>query len=481
MGTNCGDHGSTNFDNPCSVNTDNYEIPNFCQNQLRVTDSSRDQLNAYCQNLSPVEWVVDTVGGTCYRNDCEGDYSVDYGFGCCNGCCGIPDSKTLLCNRTGFTGDPVTCCVQDLGCNPEPGNTFNPKNCFSDTAKHNTCGLNLRDAVTTSCQSTMQNWCTGADLEPNDTTWLQRWTSNVFLNGTLYNTPCLQNLNRNLYNTLQNPDQFCHFFPQGLPITNQGFAYGEQLLASAIAKYVQQGFILGTTPGSAGYNTFQDLVLSLCQQNPGICVNSLKTGAASLNIQRLTENPIAAQLFGCYLPDADYATYIDLYGVPKQCTPMCNRAGVVPLVGPDGITPVPCSSSSCIIDNVTISLSQSNVGGSINFNQVCKNCSSTDPNVVVSCSCLIEGNSVLVANSQIGGNINFNQQCTGAIQCFTTDALGNRVETDCSASTDPYAEQIALQNQATATSQNNGFLITIAIIIFAILLIAIIYILVRKR
>jgi hypothetical protein len=328
----------------------------------------------------------------------------------------------------------------------------------------------------------MHDWCIGTDLASDDTTWTQRWTSDVTLkNGEVYQTPCLQSLNRNLYNSSSNPDQYCHSFPAGLPITNQGFAYGQTLIADAIFKYTQQGFVLGTTPGKPGYNTLQDVIIQICKANPGICVNALRTAGASLNTQRLAENPLAAQLFGCYLPDTEYQTYIDNYNVPKECTPLCNTSNTIPLVGPDGVTLLPCSSSSCIIDDVTIALSQSNVGGSVNFSQICQNCSSTDPNVITNCSCLIEGTSVSIANSQIGGNIDFTQHCTGVIQCFTTDSLGNRVETDCANSTDPYAEQVALQNRAIATSRDNGFLITIGIIIFAIIIIIIIYILARKK
>ena len=144
------------------------------------------------------------------------------------------------------------------------------------------------------------------------------------------------------------------------------------------------------------------------------------------------------------------------------------------------MTVLPCSSSSCIIDDITISLSQSNVGGSINFGQVCKNCSSSDPNVIVSCTCLIEGNSIIVANSQIGGNIDLNQRCTGAVQCFTTDATGKNIEKDCSSGTDPYAQQIALNNQAIQRSQDTGFLLTIGLILFAVVIAFIVYFVVKK-
>jgi hypothetical protein len=485
MGTNCGSKGEEGggFKNACFVDINQqFDIPNFCQSILSTTVTNDiPQLQSYCDRINGTEWKYDSLSGFCFMNSCDSTNSVNYGFGCCNGCCGIAGRGTV-CKRVKYTADPVTCCVQDLTCNPEPGNLFNPKNCYSDPARKNTCATGNRDTITPSCKATLHDWCLGTDLVPNDVTWLDRWIGSVSVNGTTYNAPCVQHLNRNLYNSNNStlPKQ-CGPFPEGLPITNEGFAYGEQLLADAVFKYRNQGFILGANPGSAGYNTFQDLLLGICQRNPGICVNSLRTAGASLNTSRLTQNPTAAKLFGCYLPDSEYETYINRYGVPKECTPLCNKSDTIPLIGPDGVTPVPCRSSSCIIDNITIALSQSNVGGSVNFSQVCKNCSSNDPNVVVSCTCLIEGTSVLVANSQIGGNIDFNQHCTGAIQCFSTDEAGNRIEKDCSSSTDPYAEQIALQNRANQVASSNGYLITLGIIIFAIILVIIIYFLVRYR
>ncbi len=489
MGTNCGDHGSPGdgFKNPCDDTLEVYSLPNFCQTNFSLRDSDRDQLTAYCQNLSPFEWTVSDVGGLCDMSDCDGSSGVDFGAGCCHQCCGLPLGTHLDCQRTAFTGDPVICCVEDLKCNPTPGNTFNPANCFSDPnpigPQQHTCDPTNRDATSPGCQTTMQGWCTGTDLEPNDITWLNRWSGNITLNnGITYTAPCMQNLNRNLYNTYGvTTPLYCGPFPQGLPVTNNGFAYGQQLITDAVAKYTNQGFVLGTLPGSPGYNTFQDTIINICQSNPGICANSLKTAGANLNTTRLTQNPTAAQLFGCYLPDAEYTTYINDYGVPKQCSPMCNTSNTIPLVGPDGITPVPCTNSSCIIDNVTIALSESRVGGSINFSQICQNCSSTVSSERITCNCLISGDSVIVANSQIGGNIDFNQQCTGVIQCFTTDSSGNRVQTPCANTTSPYSQQVALQNQAQSNANNTGFYITLGIVIFAIIIVIIVYILVRRK
>jgi hypothetical protein len=453
-----------------------------------LTDNNKSQLTGYCQNLSPVEWVVSDVGGLCDMSDCDGDSGVNFGAGCCHQCCGLPLGTHLDCQRTAFTGDPVICCVEDLVCNNPDLNEFNPPACFSDPstsggAQHHTCDPTNRDATSPGCQTVMDGWCTGTDLLPNDITWLNRWSGNITLgNSITYTAPCVQNLNRNLYNTYGvTTPLFCGPFPHGLPVTNNGFAYAQQLITDAVTKYTNQGFVLGTTPGSPGYNTFQDTITSICKTTPGICANALKTVGASLNTSRLTQNPNAAQLFGCYLPDSEYTTYINDYGVPKQCSPMCNTSNTVPLVGPDGVTPMPCTNSSCIIDNVTIALSQSNVGGSINFSQVCKNCSSTSPNEIITCNCLINGTSVIVANSQIGGNIDFNQNCSGTIQCFTTDSAGNRIETPCDDTTSPYNQQNLLNSQAQTNANNTGYYITLGIIIFAIIIVIIIYILVKRK
>ena len=110
--------------------------------------------------------------------------------------------------------------------------------------------------------------------------------------------------------------------------------------------------------------------------------------------------------------------------------PYCNRAGTIPAVGPDGVTPLTCTNNICLIDDVTINLINSSVSGNLAFDQVCGGCGSSSPGVTSSCSCIIQGDSITAVNSQINGNISLNQSCTGSvIQCVTTDTNGNKIQT----------------------------------------------------
>mgnify|MGYP006966096380 CR=1 FL=1 len=177
--------------NLCNVNLGERmpdPMPGFCTLQGVGGNSYRTQYCGYMSNAG--EWgdPYDNHNG-CSYNDCNN--VQDIGFGCCSGtlCCGIIGGG-LQCTRKSFTGNPVTCCFNDLECSGEDPSS-NPDKCFSDTSHQNTCANgvtgadgtivpNYRSIVSKDCQDALFQYCTGtlSTDDPNSTEWLDRWTYN---------------------------------------------------------------------------------------------------------------------------------------------------------------------------------------------------------------------------------------------------------------------------------------------------------------
>lgn len=470
-------YSTPDYQNYCSSAIgDRQTLPGSCQSPFFTGDQ--------CVNISPQEWQqVDTTNfGSCGYNDCAGDFSGGYdgGFGLCcdNGCC-VLEGQQAICGRFAFTGSPLDCCFQDYACN---GGT-NPALCWSDSAQKQTCDPQYRNITTTSCQNTLINYCLGNDLTADDSSWLQRWNNTVTLpdNGYSITQPCLYLVNRNLYNTPSTP-QICNNFQiPNLPVSATGFTYVQNLLTRAYEKYTAQGFVLGVNPGTAGFNQWQNTLLGICQHTPGVCSSILYSAATGLTAEKLLELPVSAQIFGCYLPDAEYAAYIDQYQIPKQCTPTCNRSNVIPALAPDGVTSLACENNICLMDNIAVNLINSQIGGNINFSQVCGGCSSTTPGVNASCTCIVSGTTLDVINSSLGGQINFQQQCTGTIQCITQDSSGNKIQVPCGSSNNPLSGQTDQMAAAAAISRNEGNILLIVLLIVLVVIIIVVLVVYHAR
>lgn len=486
MGANCG----KNFPYPCPDNQCNIcnvslgaqmpdALPNFCT--LRGFGGN-NQRATYCQKMSKAgEWgdPFDIHNG-CKYNDCNNYQQVE--TGCCDGCCGIIGGG-LLCTRQSFTGDPLTCCLNDYSCNSTNSA------CFSDDTQQNTCAdgtlgtgsfegqyvPNYRSLVSPDCQDVFLQYCTGnlPDDDQNSTDWLDRWTTN---NGGIGS--CANILARNMFATSGHTcgtvppitPGICSINPP-LPINSQGYFWAQNLVSETMAKYAAQGFEIGTLPGFPGYNPFQDFLYSnVCCPYPGLCQDGLNIACARYTSQRISLNPAVSQWCGCHLPDAEYQSYSAKYNIPPECTPMCNRSGTIPIIGINA-TPVLCKQNICLIDGVTVNLINAQIGGGIDFDQVCGNCGGG-----AQCSCIVSDTTVDISNSTIGGNVIPVSEGCGALTCSqtnpgTTGPSTITVPCGTTAGFNPYAQYEAEVAAAQAAAKKDSFLITLIIIGAALVII----------
>lgn len=503
------------FSNSCSSAIgDTLQIPGFCTYAGVGGDSYRKQA---CSNISS-EWSASGSGGICQFPAFNPTHSSS---GCCDDGCAIVGNG-VVCSRNSFQGDPLICCLKDLKCST--ATTNDP--CFSDPAHKNTCDPIYRSQTNTQCQPYLLDYCSGADIKnPNDTSWINRWQNPT----TGQPAECYHVLQRNLFSfpNSGDPQKRCLTGPpltgdtsctpvntNIFPINASGYNYSSALINAVFAKY-QQTFTIGTLPGFAGFNSFQDfLYQNVCCKYPGLCNNGLKAACSTYTAQRLTLNPEASLWCGCNLPDGEYQNYVDRYQINKACTPMCARPGVIQNATGSG-QPITCQQNICLIDNIAINLVNTSVNG-VNFAQMCGGCqtpigptgttgvtgstgftgttgnsgntigvTNNVGNTTTSfCSCIIADSSITAVNSKIQGDVNLSQNC-GSATCTipnpdTSSGAPAMLTVPCTGNVpDPFAvrnqEILAAQKQA-----NKKKLIYTLIFIAVVIVVVVIVILIVK-
>lgn len=372
-----------------------------------------------------------------------------------NDCCGR-FGLLLPCVRQSYKGNPLRCCFNDMdgvgtsGCwaGPDQNGTCHPcqrditsdynqtvnitnyneygqEESFTDNVPCSTLTnqLNSFNGLL-NCRDIAMSYCTGSDLDSNDPNWIYRWIDNEG-NPLPYdkgNPSCYYALLRNLgegaeianigsTNDIGNrQEQIC--IPRTLAnIPPDGLAWSQRLMNIVFAKYTRLGFQLPSSIGSSGYNSFQRFLHNyVCCPYPIICQQGLQATCRSQTMDSISRNPQLLGWCGCYLPEEQYTEYINTYGINKSCVPACNSTNAIKLVSSNNIY-TPCTQGVCIIDDITINITNSS-GGDISLNQLC-NCNN--------CTCIVSGTDITAINSEFG-DININNKC-GSFQCI--DSNGN--------------------------------------------------------
>jgi len=198
---------------------------------------------------------------------------------------------------------------------------------------------------------------------------------------------------------------------------------------------------------SPGFNTFQFTLEAVCIDPtlPGICNQFLTNYCAQFSRGQAINSPTLTNFCGCYVPpDPDYlrftlgsqACLIGASGCTAGCTagnagctgqpacdPLCHRA----LTSQKAFQPtgalITCPQNICVIDDVIINATQSNIPGGINFNTVCSGCGGASGSD--GCLCVVAGLNVSGTLSQIGVGTNFNEFCGTSSICLVEDDQGN--------------------------------------------------------
>jgi hypothetical protein len=320
--------------------------------------------------------------------------------------------------------------------------------------------------------------------------------------------------------------------------TPTGEAFARNMLQQAVNKFTNglQGNLIGGFSDQLDQG-FTNWLVSVCSEYPQLCSGFLKTTCKNATPELLKVNPLAAQWCGCYMPDEQYSSYINNFGLSKQCTPYCAAGDVIPLYDANTNTPLTCDQGVCIIDDVTINLAKtkfagSGNGGNLNFNQICNGCSpagsnglnsntvnstgnnsgsrtvggnidsfrsstintgistnqqiATSSNANINCRCIISGYNLTTIGSVIQGGVNISQACNGNVQCYNSVKLNGggeqQNEIDCHGGSTNTNDVIKEAEAALVKKANNTSNAWIILIIFIVIFIIIIlWVLINPR
>lgn len=244
--------------------------------------------------------------------------------------------------------------------------------------------------------------------------------------------------------------------PTGTLVYNPNQQLVVQAKVTELFNNYLQSHMLTDDVTSPSFNPFQFTLLNLCIDPtlPGICGDFLTnycTQACSTDSTveecrtRVANSPTLTNFCGCYVPpDPDYLSYtlgstgclIGSSGCTAGCTagntgctgqpacdPLCHRALTSQRAYQPTGTIIKCPQNICVIDNVVINASQSNIPGGVNFNTVCSGCGGASG--ADGCLCIVSGVNVSQTFAQIGVGTNFNQFCGGSSVCLVEDSAGN--------------------------------------------------------
>ena len=376
------------------------------------------------------EWMLDVKAS---ENDCTaGDLGNNYQsfpkFGVCKNRCPNPGKRpTCVRNKVNnnyvFSGNKVACCFADYRINGESQLDANPGACYEDPAtKQRTCHPWYRDLSSTTCLAQITPYCLGEAMVPDQKDWMEMWLMDSAINFSsfmevntdpipnswnnvnsdsklVYDTvaekanapgntnkvtsPCLTAVARAMYvNTDQvaNWQDLKNFKLLKGAVNKVGYPWAQDTLNIVFQKYLKEygSFIGGVDQdGYERSSKFQDLMWEICNNFPQLCQQSLKGFCANVRAEDLPYIVNGQQWCGCFLPEKEYERY-DRLNIPRECNPLCNADGVIPLTDNNYVSKI-CTNNLCVIDDLTLEIISSQTEN-FNFNQVCRSCGSVNIN-----------------------------------------------------------------------------------------------------
>jgi hypothetical protein len=421
----------------------------FQQLSVAIGNSTSDYASSYCHNigdrfdfmndknyigkgdnkkntLSLTEWApFDTYNdyNSCHFNDYLRGYKVHHSAACCNGACSIIGSG-LRCSRQNFLGDATVCCFNDYNCNQNDEDS-----CFQTPARQRTCDPAFRNLNSNQCRTTIKDYCTGDALFPSQSDWLEMWledsyveinsfmavenitvvsdrfnpAENTSIRGQKYpgrqKQPCLRAIAR----AVTPNSSVCSWEDlQGIGviqgnINSSGFLWSKEIVDSIYNRFVRENggvFIGGLNTDGYGRNSgFYNVLWDICNKIPGLCVDILPKICQDYTPETLVNTPGSLPWCSCWMPDSSYEKY-EKFGIQRECSPLCNRPGVLPYLDNNFMTKV-CVQSVCMMDDITVGLINTQFKNGVNFNQICGSCGAVNINTNFSVKSVTTGDPVV--------------------------------------------------------------------------------------
>lgn len=344
-------------------------------------------------------------------DSCKG---CEYSSGCrCDnsrGCNAVDHAKVCAVNRIAYKGNPGACCLLGGGniLTSAPSDTSSADIDWSTVnGTTYTCDPTIQPYSSTpvaNCGKEVTNICSRQDSQ----TW-KEWYASGGQCGNWAN------------------------------VGSVGYSAVTPVLSASLSNfYTQYGTI--DQPNNPEAQMYIDSLLNYCTKYPGACDTGLDKLCANLtrddietantamrnNSSDLNSSNLVGAC-GCHLPPTQYAQGNEGstdQGRAEVCDPLCLLPGTVKVgvCSDKGCSPAQCQQSVCEMDNISVSVINSNAGN-INFQAMCGSC---PPGT---CECVFSNISVHSVGSNVG-NIDFEQQCGGG--CSVVDPSTNLpVPIDC--------------------------------------------------
>lgn len=285
-----------------------------------------------------------------------------------------PGNTRFARQRVAFNGNCRECCLNSYD------RTRAYADCFTNTG---TCSQECRYGSKFGCQNIFIDTCVNASGGDFNRAW--------FLGTQPF---CTTMASQNIYNSTG------EFTAENIPFI-------QAQMMTVFQRAFPNGF---TEPGSS----FQNNISGFCKNNPEACAPALTKLCENYTVLELSTQPNISKLCGCYLPPIQYARSQNLFGLPRQCQPICNTGDAVRYINPQTYQQEICTNSTCIIDNITINLLNS-TAGNINLTQFCSSCGISTP-----CSCRISDVNISVVDAALK-NITLDQKCGSSVDCYAAD------------------------------------------------------------
>lgn len=171
-------------------------------------------------------------------------------------------------------------------------------------------------------------------------------------------------------------------------------------------------------PGQAGYDSFQQTLISACSNSQqyqlgGACQVAASKMCNKCTVDQVASNSDLLKLCGCEVKSLDPTKY---HGVSAACDPLCSHEEVSKVR--DRVTGVvdECLATVCVINNIAIVAAKSTIGG-VQFTQVCPQCDGSQQ-----CKCIVDASISSIAETLgISTAGSFRQYCGENSVCMTVD------------------------------------------------------------
>lgn len=324
---------------------------------------------------------------------------------------GMMISGEIGCTRKYFTSkthpetlSPITCCFKDANNAPSQMNsTKADTDDYKDRKRYYTCAYEHRNLSGNTCKNmlfekTDKNFCYTGTIDEI----YNKWTTGE--------KNCYYAYQRNVsavpdegFGTSSGDETVPVYQPVDKNlIRNYPFAVDKAKKLKEIIDNNSAGKLnLTASIDSTDYHPLNEVIFQLCKDYPFACKDFLTQECNAETPESLATSPNKLRWCGCNLQDNLYTKF---YNLPKECTPMCNRDGVIPDSGLN-LKPKQCYDTNlCIIDSLNVIYTQTKGSGDINIKQMCGGC---DGN----CQCRIEDNTFVLNNKMFKTDLNLNEIC----------------------------------------------------------------------